>query len=275
VVIQALWPQEKLLLHQSAYRISSRTSEAVPVWVYNFSDAPVTGRLTVQAPKGWKASEFERIEVAPQSRAELRLELDCRDGTADDLGTVRVVGDFGAAGKPVLSLRLVPEPSLLVRQPGVPIAEADDPGHWQTTVSGGGAVKVSGADQTVLVEAEPLGPDTWVYEVLKLPAGQRPPPGAVGLACTLTLQEGEGLFRAIFDEANGSSYVGDFLPRARSGQPIEVLAAFDQVTYGAGWSKPDPNGRFDPAEVVSLKLGCNLKAGKVKFAFKNLRWVVR
>ena len=107
VVIQALWPESKIVLDQSAYRIASGTNESVPLVVYNFSDSRVAGRLEVTAPKGWQANHFDRLELAPQSRTELRLELDGRNAVASQpIETVRIAGDFGLAGRPVLSLRL-------------------------------------------------------------------------------------------------------------------------------------------------------------------------
>jgi hypothetical protein len=148
-----------------------------------------------------------------------------------------------------------------------------DAKRWSPTISGNGAIKMSAQDGTLLVEAEPLGPDKWVYPLLQLPTDQRPPPGTAGLCCTLTLLEEEIKFRAIFDEANGSSYVVDFLDTPKAGETIEAVALFENAIFGTGWSKPDPNHRLDPGEVISLKIGCNTKSSKVKFAIKNLRWV--
>ena len=126
----------------------------------------------------------------------------------------------------------------------------------------------------IWVEAEPQGLDKWVYQVVHLPVAERPPVGAIGLACTLSVREGEGVFRVIFDEQNGSSYVSECIPWVGPGHRAEVMAAFDPVTYGAGWSKPDPNARFDPGETVALRVGCNLKGEKVTFAFDHLRWLL-
>ncbi len=110
VVLQALWPEKNIVLRESAYRISSRKAESVPLFVYNFSDSRVKGRLRVATPAGWRASTFDELELAPQSRAELRLELDCRDADFRAVETVRVTGSFGLSGNPALSMRLVPEP---------------------------------------------------------------------------------------------------------------------------------------------------------------------
>jgi len=272
VVIQALWPEDKIVLSRSAYRLSSQNPESVPLYVYNFSDTPVTGRLEVAVPPGWRASSFEAVQIAPQSRAELRLELDCRNGEPRSLETVRVTGDFGRAGRPVLSLRITPEPNLLGRQAGITIPGAEDASLWQTTISGGNSKIISKAG-AVSVQAEPESADKWVYPVLPLKPAQRPPEGITALAFTLNLEEGEGTFRALFEEENGSTYVVDLLAQPKPGETVDAVALFESAVIGAGWSKPDPNGRFDPDHIVAVKLGCNTRSSAVKFSFKDLRWV--
>lgn len=274
VVLQATWPEDKVLLKKSAYRLSSERAESVPVFAYNFSDAPVTGSLRVETPLGWKSSPLAKLEIAPQGCAEVSLELDCRSAArARFTDIVRITGDFGPAGKPVLSLRFAPEPNLLTRQPGTPVPGASDATRWQKMISGDGPMKFSSADQDVVVEAEPKGSDKWVYPRLALAPDASVPAGAIGLCCTLTLLEGEAQFKAIFDEENGSGYAVDLLTQPKAGQTVEALALFEHAAHGSGWAKPDPNGRLDPGQIRSLKIGCNLKAGRVKFALKNLRWV--
>ncbi len=273
VVIQARWPEERIVLGRSAYQLSSEKPEAVPLFVYNFSDQPVVGRLRVTVPAGWRASSFDELEIAPQSRAELRLELDCRNGGPRSLETVRVDGAFGRAGNPVLSMRITPEPSLLGHQAGTPIIGAGEASHWLTTVSGSGASKITASEGAVSVEAEPLGPDKWVYPLMRLATNQRPPEAAVALCLSLTSLEGAGTFRALFEEENGSTYVVDLLAQPKPGETGAAVALFENAVLGAGWSKPDPNGHLDPDRIISVKIGCNTQAAKVKFAFKGLRWV--
>lgn len=273
VVIQAIWPEDRIVLDRSAYRLSSEKREAVPLFVYNFSDAPVTGRLRVTVPDGWQAGSIEQVEIASGSRTELRLELDCRNGVPRSLDTVRVDGTFGQAGNPVLSMRITPEPNPLGRQAGTPVAGAGEASRWLTTISGGGVSKIITTDSAVSVQAEPLGPDKWVYPQITLPANQRPPSGAVALCFTLTLQEGEGTFRTLFEEENGSTYVVNLLTQPKPGETVEAVALFENAGFGTGWSKPDTNHHFDPDRLVSVKIGCNTKAAKVKYAFRNLRWV--
>lgn len=273
VVIQALWPEGRTVLKASAYRISSEKVEFVPMFVYNFSRTAIAGRLEVFAPTGWKCGDLGDVTVAPNSRSELALSIDCRGAVSNVIENIRVKGHFGEAGNPVLSMRVMPEPNVMASHVGTGIPEAGIASAWVPTVSGGGPVQLSDENGAVLVESEPLGPDKWIYPLLKLKAFQHPPEGTSALCCTFTVLEGEGDFRGIFDEDNGSSYVVDFLSAPKLGQPVEALMAFEHAVFGTGWSKPDPNGRLDPDKIVSLKIGCNTKSAKVKFSFKNLRWV--
>jgi len=110
VVFQAVWPQARTALEQSAYRVSAEKIEQVPIFAYNFSPNAVAGRLQVVAPKGWKVSLPEQVKVAPDERRELMLTIDLREAAALSRETVTIRGDFAGAGKPVLSLRLLGEP---------------------------------------------------------------------------------------------------------------------------------------------------------------------
>jgi hypothetical protein len=108
VVLQALLPQEEIVVNQSAYKWAGGQSKKVPVFVYNFGAEKVTGRLTANGPEGWQVSLPATAAIAPGERKELELELACSAPTGSTEGTIRITGDFGAGGKAVLSVRFVP-----------------------------------------------------------------------------------------------------------------------------------------------------------------------
>ncbi len=110
VVLQTLWPEERLDLKLSAYRVSSAQAERIQVFAYNFSARPTRGTLTVTAPEGWTVTVPEEIELAAGERKELRLSVDGRKAVVAEAATVRIEGNFEEAGKAVLSLRLLPMP---------------------------------------------------------------------------------------------------------------------------------------------------------------------
>lgn len=122
IVLQALWLEEKVVLESSAYRINAQRSETIPLFVYNFSDQFAEGRLTVTGPAGWKLNLPGTIKLEPDDRKELALEVDVTGQASAAVGTLRITGDFGPAGWPILSIRLQAEPSTIsekgVKRPG-------------------------------------------------------------------------------------------------------------------------------------------------------------
>jgi hypothetical protein len=108
VVLQAVWPKERVDLGRSAYRIAVRKAETVPVYVYNFSAKPVEGTLEVAGPSGWKLNFAKTVQIPPGDRVQLPLTVEAA-GAAAEGATLRIQGAFGPAGQPVLSLRFAPE----------------------------------------------------------------------------------------------------------------------------------------------------------------------
>ena len=109
VVLQAVWPRERTDLKASACRVSREKPETIPVFAYNFSDKPVEGELAAAGSKDVQVKFSGKVSIAPGDRKPLDLVVDARGLAAGQVETVRITGDFGPAGKPVLSLRLMAE----------------------------------------------------------------------------------------------------------------------------------------------------------------------
>jgi hypothetical protein len=116
VVLQAVLPVETIVLAKSAYKIPAGQT-TIPIFLYNFGAKPARGRLSTSisfrsakpsVPDPWSVEFPREVEVAPGERKELALRLTgvSTNGVAD--ATIRITGEFGGAGKPVLSLNLVP-----------------------------------------------------------------------------------------------------------------------------------------------------------------------
>jgi hypothetical protein len=117
VVLQALLPEESILLEKSAYKIPPGQTTTIPIFVYNFSAKPVRGRLTTSlsfesvgttVPGQWGLEFPSQVEVAPGERKELSLRVNGVSTNSVSTATIRITGEFGRAGKPVLSVRLSP-----------------------------------------------------------------------------------------------------------------------------------------------------------------------
>jgi hypothetical protein len=273
IVLQALWPKNRVALGASAYRVSSEKAENIPVFAYNFGTAKATGTLKVTTPEGWKVGLPEQLEIEPGERKELGLSVDCQVGSAALTESLRIDGDFGAAGKAVLSLRLMPEPFRLKPGASLALKGADDAARWKPLFSNGSTLKITPAEGGgVLIDATLGEGDRWVYPIMELHAAERPAAGFDALGYTLTALEGEATYRVIFDEENGSSYVAEAVTPPKIGSPVEQLALMSSAIHGDGWSKPDENGKLDGDKLKAIKIGCNPKGARVRFIFKNLVW---
>ena len=109
VVLQALLPEQDVLVKESAYKLAAGKSQQVPVFLYNFGSAKAEGRLSVTGPEGWQLSLPATAEIVPGERRQLELQLSCGNGAEKAAQEVLIRGDFGPAGKPLLALRFLPQ----------------------------------------------------------------------------------------------------------------------------------------------------------------------
>jgi hypothetical protein len=108
VVIQAIVPEQDVVLEKSAYKISASEMKTIPVFLYNFGTKAVRGKLKINAPKNWRVEFPQTAEIAPGERKELPLKLTCPKTENWTEAGIQIIGDFGAEEKPVLALRFVP-----------------------------------------------------------------------------------------------------------------------------------------------------------------------
>jgi hypothetical protein len=275
IVLQAIMPEETTVLHLSAHKIAADSNVAIPVVVYNFGSQTAQGTLKVEGPAGWQLAMPARVMVEPDGRVELMLTVNTA-GQAERLtDTIRIRGDFGALGKPVLAFRVAPQGNAMARVPGVAVPNAASASAWQPMVSGNGVCTVEQAEQGIRVVAEPKSDDKWAYIALPLPEGAQVPEKSAGLACDIAFEQGSGIFRAVFVERSGSAYVADFVMQPTPGQKVKTVALLDAVIPGYGWSPPDPNGRLDLDQIVAVRIGCNTHGEALSFTVSDLRWVRR
>jgi hypothetical protein len=109
VVLQALVPDEDVVVDKSAYKLSAERPKELSIFVYNFGPDIAHGQLTVTAPEHWTTKLPEQVEIAPGGRKELTLTVTSPDTNSWTEAGIRISGNFGSAGRPVLSLRFVPQ----------------------------------------------------------------------------------------------------------------------------------------------------------------------
>jgi hypothetical protein len=77
------------------------------VTVYNLGGVAVKGKMGADsAPPDWSCAPSEwNVELAPMGQQTFSVTLSLPTASAGDETWLRFQGDFGAAGKPVLSIR--------------------------------------------------------------------------------------------------------------------------------------------------------------------------
>jgi hypothetical protein len=117
LVLQAVLPEETIVLGKSAYKTPAAQTTTIPIFLYNFGEKPARGRLNASlrfdtakplVPNPWRVELPGEAEVLPGERKELALRVTCATTNSPDAAAIRITGEFGRAGKPVLSLNLLP-----------------------------------------------------------------------------------------------------------------------------------------------------------------------
>ncbi|HTH50263.1 MAG TPA: hypothetical protein VMB21_22310 [Candidatus Limnocylindria bacterium] len=286
VVLQVVWPSARAVRSRSALRLSESRAETVPLYAYNFSAQRVQGRLGLDQPSplvqglregpGEPRSELV-LTLEPGERKALSLVVDARRAAPDwfDL-PARLDGDFGRAGRSVLSLNFASASEIVSVKSKAVVAGTEVARRWEPSASGRGKVSVAvtkGLGVTFI--ASPKSDNRYCYPRFALDPAEPLDRDIVGLEIALTPLAGEGKFQVIVEERGGASYIMPIRPVPRLGRTTDCVAWFDDATWGATWSVPDANSQLDPDQIVAVRIGCNTKDSKVKFAIRNVRWLRR
>jgi hypothetical protein len=126
----------------------------------------------------------------------------------------------------------------------------------------------------VLIDAAMQPGDRWAYPILCPSPDDLPKEDWDGLAFTIIPQVGQADFKAIFDKANGSSYIAgaDIGQRLQMGRAYRVVVFFRECAWG-GFSKPDTDNKLGLDQIRTMKLGCNTKEEHVRFILRDVAWV--
>jgi hypothetical protein len=96
------------------HRVESGEDIGLPLYIYNFSDRPVEGMVAVtHIPAGWRLTPANwMVNLAPMERQALPCTFFMSEhtGTKTSDTWIRLRGEFGNAGQPVLAFRLISFP---------------------------------------------------------------------------------------------------------------------------------------------------------------------
>jgi hypothetical protein len=114
IVLQLQMPHTDTVLDEQAHMVEPGVETDLTIFVYNFSDKPVSGVITLESlPLGWKLEpDSWQVTIEPMGRKQLIAHFTMPvDGDSVLSGDwVKLRGDFTDAGQPVLAFRLIGKP---------------------------------------------------------------------------------------------------------------------------------------------------------------------
>ncbi len=262
VVLQPLPENSRLRLGDSSYRLAAGETYEMPLFAYNFDAQAITTSVAVDVPPQLKIEvPAEPFTLAPMERRELKVRVSLGAAAMPIEPVVaRFRANCGAAGQALAAVRFSLPIEAIQPAKILPLTGALDLKNWRKMVSPGEMnLEIQGND--FIVDAKMQPGDRWAYPVFTPPAAEAPNGDWDGVAFTIVPLVGQAEFRAIFDEANGSSYVGDtdFPKPLEMNKPYHAVVLFKRASWGA-FSKPDENNQLDPAQIRTFKIGTELCA---------------
>ena len=278
IVLQLSLPHDTTRLGNQAHEVEPGTTTDLPVYAYNFGDAPASGTVSIEdAPAGWRVDVArEPLRLAAMERKRLPVSV-ALPASGRELLTgqwIRLRGEFGDAGRPVLAFRLAADLAKVTPVATRAIASGDAAANWQDNIVRDGKMSHGPADGGGVLFDMTFGEtDPWAYPRLRLKPGEAPSRDFDGLALTIQVLEGLGTVRVQFVEKGGSCYVTEAGVNAEVRTPQRARVQFEHCKWGS-YSKPDPNGRLDPEDVLMLLVGINARRhARVRMAVQGLEWV--
>lgn len=278
VVLQLSLPAQTTRLGNQAHELDPGARSELPLYVYNFGAQRVSGALEVEeAPPSWHVQAGAKpVQIEPMGRVKVAASVSM-PATGRELlsgAWIKVRGDFGDAGRPVLAFRLASDLNKLRPTEKLPIEAGDDPANWEDNIVAQGVMSRHAAQPAgVLFEMQFADTDPWAYPRLRLKETDVPKGDFDGLALTVSVLEGTGTVRVQFIEESGAAYLADAGIHAGRREAQRAVVLFEHCKWGTH-SRPDPDGKLLPASIRSILVGINSeRKSKVKMAVTGLEWV--
>lgn len=272
LVIQAVFPPERLRLASSSWEVRQGEKAEVPLRVYLFGKEAAKVSLEVEADPALVVSLKETsFTLEPEGRGDGGLEIGWSGKTVPARPLlVKVTAKADGVPPSVSVLRISTQMAEVKPRESWPVTAANDPGKWKAG-SSAGEVKISGTEG-VDVDADLKPGDRWVYPWFTLDKGQKPTEEADGIAFTLTPQEGTAAYHVMLREPGGALYVGSLGNITGDGKPRRMVMLFSEFTW-AGYSPVDGNHRLDAGEAEAFAIGGNPTDARFRYRVEDASWV--
>jgi len=288
VVLQVSMPRQSTRLTDQAYEIPTGQPSQIPLYVYNFGKEATRGVLQIEdCPPSLVAKlDGAPIHLAPMERRRVLVSVLPR-GPARELAAgiqVKIRGDFGTVGRPVVAFRLVVNPSELVPRELIPVPLANDKARWRKHVSKGSTMHCGFANLGALEFGLQYG-DTnpWAAPYIDLRESEIPSNAVDGLAYVVQLVEGAARVRTTLAERAGDS-IHQYRPDAGTvlagTKPQRVIQRFRDCPWVAFLSTPDPaksrDDRVRPERIFRIYLNVGHTPGhdRVRVIVRDFEWIV-
>jgi len=288
VVLQVSMPRQSTRLTDQAYEIPADRPSQIPLYVYNFGDETTTGVLRIEDQPASLAAKLDSapIRLAPMERRRILVSVVPR-GPARELAAgvqVKIRGDFGGNGRPVVAFRLVVNPAELVPTALIPVPLASDEARWRKHVSKGTTMHCGFANLGALeLDLHYGGGQPWAAPYIDLRESEIPSAAVGGLAYVVQLVEGAARVRATLAERAGDS-IHQYRPRAgvvlAGTKPQRIIQRFKDCPWVAFLSTPDPaktrDDRVRPERIFRIYLNVGPVPGndKARLIIQDFEWIV-
>jgi hypothetical protein len=278
VVLQLNEPQGAADLNSQCYIRKAGQPSDIEVVVYNFADHPVKGTIGIEElPAGSRLEPTTwQVALEPMGRQTLsgQLTLACTGRAVLGSHSVKLRGDFGGDGRPVLAFDNTARWAEVTPAANCPILSAAKAEAWKDNINRGATMTHQPSPPNGMGFEMRFGKgDPWGYPIVSLAETEIPANDMDGLALTIQVLEGEGEFRVQFVQEDGASYLASIPISANVGTPQRAVCLFSYATWGS-WSKPDRGDKLRPSQIRKVMVGVNSKTdAKVRYTVSNLEWV--
>lgn len=247
-----------------AYKLADQNAFDYIVDVYNLSDkAPAEGTVELTAPSGWVVEDAKRnIRLEAMGRDLLTFRV--KPGTPS-AASLRLVanGIFNKKKVAPCVSSFAFDPAVVEPSERKPM-DWTDAAKWMTEASPNGTIVLGNSQaDTLHFDFSFTGKgDRWAYPILRF---DKPIDisGYDGLAFDLNVPEDVGAttMRIMFVESSGAHYVAATTPSVGKRRVVFLFRNLERLDFMG----MDPNGRFDPDSISSIKLGCNAGLEHISF----------
>jgi hypothetical protein len=279
---------ERFKNREGDFFLFTQRAPQLDIDLYNFSTRPLSGHWKVEAPDGYVGHIIRQPDtLAPNDRKTLRVKLQPTRPWTSKSSTkplwLRLVGDYGKAGKSILAIRFVNCPSNLKSSHMKLITGAMNPVKWRAIAAKGTTLKMTRDGGWMKFDIA-VGPPpnrtigtTWSAPLYKLSAKEKPSSHTWGMTLKLRcLKAPKGTaFSVNLIKRNGAAWNCTFpfdkQIYSTDGMRLTLpLSWFSHISYRL----PDSSAKLLPEDIVGIEIVAISKPmTEIQLGISDMAWV--